>query len=337
MYNKPVAILTGVLLLIGFTFVVWYGLDRLEPHADWLSVETVAKVQAGGVLPIRVKILPQKQPCKMSIDLHWAIQRGKSQGYLISGGTVSVGSEGGSFDFNIKVPPKNGLNYVWAVIFLSPNGSWLNHTLLARTDLIPVKVTNGQSELIPVKVFGTEEVKKTSLKQKPHWLPQLVTALLFFGAGGLWHKSKPPSAGSIHPEITPRLWGILSLALLCAGLWELFGLEIVLGHKARTLAKALEFYGSRYSFQKIVVSVVAAGSTLFLVWMIKFRPVYPFWMSCFGIYLGIAFVNLLSLHALDAIAGLSWQGVTFVQALKLGFAGIITFGMFRSLYPRQLK
>jgi hypothetical protein len=38
------------------------------------------------------------------------------------------------------------------------------------------------------------------------------------------------------------------------------------------------------------------------------------------LYLGISAANLLSLHAIDRIADLSWRGVSLVQALKLGCA-----------------
>nr|HRD04700.1 glucan biosynthesis protein [Verrucomicrobiota bacterium] len=46
-----------------------------------------------------------------------------------------------------------------------------------------------------------------------------------------------------------------------------------------------------------------------------------------GLYLGISAANLVSLHAVDRFADLSWRGITLVQALKLACALLILIGI----------
>lgn len=85
----------------------------------------------------------------------------------------------------------------------------------------------------------------------------------------------------------------------------------------RAMARMGDVYHARSMFQKAIISVTFAAFTTFLCvgWrkqgLERVLPVF------FGLYLFIAAINLLSLHSLDKYAGISWQGVTLVEALKL--------------------
>jgi hypothetical protein len=112
-----------------------------------------------------------------------------------------------------------------------------------------------------------------------------------------------------------------------ACLWELFGLESRLGAQARAMARAWDFYYPRAVFQKAVISVVVAGTAVFLLWVRRAHGSRRLLLGCFGLYLGISAVNLVSLHVIDKVADLSWHGLTLVQALKLGCAATTLQGV----------
>ncbi len=324
-------------LLFTLAFAVWRGLNSLEPQAEWLKVEAPQWVKAGGTLPLRLHLAPQKQPCKLNVDLNWSKTHNVSEGLLSIGGTKAVGLQGGSFDFNIPVPPKNGIRYVKAVIYLSPNGKWYSHTQAATTDYISVQLTGNQIQVVPMKPLKVEPLKKApEVRPRSQLITRLPVALLFLMTAILWHKGLSSWANKIELGATNRFWHILTVALLFACLWELFNLETVLGDKARALARAGDFYYSRAIFQKAIISTVAAATVLFLAWLVIVRHPCRFWLACFGIYLGLATVNLLSLHAVDSVLALAWHDLTLIQSLKMVCAALTLYGIRRALVASRV-
>ena len=118
---------------------------------------------------------------------------------------------------------------------------------------------------------------------------------------------------------------VFLLALCC--LWELLGLEARLGAWARAMAHAGDFYYPRAVFQKVVVSVAAAGTIIVLLSIWRTRKSLRLLLASIAVYLAIAVVNLLSLHAIDQVADLSWHRLSIVQALKLACAAVTLRGV----------
>ena len=109
MQREPAARLrgrVGLILLVAAAAAVWWGLDRSEPRADWLRVEAPRRAIAGQPLPMRVHLVPLAEPTRLCADLHWGTTRDTSIGCLATGGTRAVGKEGGTFNFEIMVPPE---------------------------------------------------------------------------------------------------------------------------------------------------------------------------------------------------------------------------------------
>ena len=331
MHRETAAKLRGRvgLILLGAAAAIWWALDRSEPCADWLRVEAPRRAVAGQPLPMRVHLVPLAEPARLCADLHWGTSRDTSIGCLASGGSRAVGKEGGTFDFEIMVAPRAGLRFVTGVIYLSRTGSWHDHTLVAGTEVIPVSSnTTGQVEspLEQLRLQSPGDDAKTH--PRPAAIPRLLTALLFLAAMvAAWGVGQSPAGSSGRPGAAHRWWQVLAMLLALACLWEFFGLESWLGAQARAMARAGDFYYPRVVFQKAAISFAVAATAAFLFFVRRARSSHRLLFVGFGLYLGISAVNLVSLHAIDRIADLSWHGLTIVQALKLGCSAMILRGV----------
>src|ERR1035437_8773074 len=314
MQHEPAAKLrgrVGLILLVAAAAGVWGGLDRSDPRADWLRVEAPRRAVAGQPLPMRVHLAPRAEGGYLCVDLHWGASRDTSMGCLATSGTKAVGKEGGTFDFEIMVPPRAGLRFVTGIIFLSRTGSWQDHTLVAGTEVIPVSSnTAGQveSRLEQLRLQPPGDDPRAH----PHsaTIPRLLTALLFLAATvAAWGVGQSPAGSSGRPGPENRWWQVLAALLALACLWEFFGLESWLSAQARAMARAGDFYYPRAVFQKVVISVAIAATVLFLLFIRRARSSRRLLLVCFSLYLGISLVNLVSLHAIDKIADLSWHEI----------------------------
>ncbi len=253
-------------------------------------------------------------------------------GCLAVGGARRVGKEGGTFDFEIMVPPRPGLRFVTGVFYLSKTGSWIHHSLVAGSEVIPV--TSGTAEAVEIRleplrlqISGGGAIDHPPTAALPRWL----TALLFLAAAmAAWGAGLSANGSNGEARGGRRWWQGLAVLLALACVWELLGLEAWLGVKAREIARARDFYYPRLMFQKVVSSLAIAALVLFFL-LIRRAPRSRRLLLCAGaLYLAISLVNLVSLHAIDVIAGRSWHGVTLVQALKLGCAAMALLGVRRS-------
>jgi signal transduction histidine kinase len=150
------------------------------------------------------------------------------------------------------------------------------------------------------------------------FLAAMVTA---WGAGQL------PAGSSGRPGPENRWWQVLALLLTLACLWEFFGLESWLGAQAQAMAYAGDLYHARIVLQKVVISIAVAATGVFLLFVRRAHSSRRLLLVGFGLYLGISLVNLMSLHAIDRIADLSWHGLALLQALKIGCAAMTLRGV----------
>jgi hypothetical protein len=251
--------------------------------------------------------------------------------YLSSGGPKAVGKEGGTLDFLIPVPPRTGMRFVMPVVFFSPTGRWSDHKLAANAELIPV-VTDlavpNQAHLAPLRLQPSGGASPSH--PPPASAPRFLTGLLFLlsvvAAWATAASAKAPDGGS---STETRWWQVLCLLLALASLWELFGLENWLGTRARAMARAQDLYYPRAVLQKTVISMAVPATALLLAFIQRTRRSYRLALVSFALYLAISAVNLVSLHAIDKVADLSWHGVSLVQALKLCCATMTLAGICR--------
>jgi len=310
----------ALILVVAAAAAIWWGLDRMEPRVNWVRVEAPRRAVVGQPLPLRVHLAPLAEPTRVCADLHWATARNGTLGCLASGGSKPVGREGGTFEFQVRVPHVNELQFVTGIIYLTPTGRWRDHTLVASTEFIPVSRKAGaqvETRLKQLRLQPPDDDAKRPLRAAavPRWL----TALLFLAAAVVARRAVSATEAP-PPDLGTRFWQMLAVLLVMVCLWELFELESWVGTHARTVARAGDFYYLRAAFQKVGISIAGAAVILFLILGWRSHRSYRLLLVFFGLYLGISAANLLSLHAIDRIADLSWRGVSLVQALKLGCA-----------------
>lgn len=331
MNSRQIPSRTGIILFLAMTVAVWWALNYLEPRADWLRVESVRVATTNAPLPLRIKLSPSVQSGYLCADLHWATRRHSPQGFLAAGGIKLVPRPDGVFDFSVPVPARPGMRFVMGVIYLSPTGNWSDRTRAAITRVIPVN-TNGIPVLpsvlepLPVKPLNESPV----VRPPPSAFPRILTALIFLlAAVKAVTNGRSASVYQTNGGQTKRWWWAVASAFVLASLWELFDLETMVGDQARAMARAGDFYYPRVFLQKNAISFVTAATMISLVRIWRMQPPYRAGLWFFGLYLGLAAVNLLSLHAIDQVAERSWHGLALIQALKLGCAGLTLRGICR--------
>ena len=321
----------GLILFVVAAAMIWWGLNRAEGRADWLRVEAPRRALAGQPFPVRVHLAPWTEPGFLCADLHWGQTRDTPMRYLASGGPKAMGKEGGTLDFEIPVPRREGMRFVMVVIFSSRTGSWDDHKLAANTELIPVVSGAAAPEQTRLERLRLQRPDDASRSHPPlAYAPRLLTSLLLLASMiAAWAAGLPTKAANGRPGAETRWWQVLVLLLALACLWELFGLESWLGNRARAMARAADLYYLRVVLQKVMVSVAVAAAVLLLPFIRRTRRSRRLALVSFALYLAIAVVNLVSLHAIDKVADLSWHGVSLVQALKLGCAAMTLIGVCR--------
>jgi hypothetical protein len=319
--------LVGLILLVAGAAALWWGLDRWEHRVAWLSVETPRRAVAGQKLPLRAHLAPLAEPTRLCADLHWGTTRDTTMGYLSTGGSQAVSKAGGTFDFEMKIPPTQEVRFVTGVLFLSPTGNWQDHTLSAVTEVIAVSgnpADKAEGRLEPLRVFLPED--GTTGHQRPAAAPRWLTALLFLVAAmAAWGGGVSASESGAGSRRGNLWWRVLVVAMALACLWELLGMESWLGAKARAMARTEDLYYPRAVFQKVVISMTIAATIIFFLFIQRVNRSNRLLLTALALYLVISGVNLVSWHPIDKIADLSWHGLTLVQSLKLGCALLILF------------
>lgn len=319
----------GLVLFIAAAAMIWWGLERAERRATWLHVEAPHGACAGQPFPVRVHLAPLAEPGFLCADVHWGISRNTPMQYLATGGSKAVGKEGGTFDFTIPVPPREGMRFVMGVIYFGRTGNWGDHKLAANTELIPVisdTPAGGLTRLEPVRLQAPSELSEGH--PHPAAGPRVLTGLVFLVAlvAG-WGLARPINNSCRAPSDGSR-WSRMLLVLLgLACLWEVFGLESWLGEQARQVARSEDWYYPRGVLQKAAISLAVAAMMLLLLQIRRAHPSRRLLLVSFAVYVAIALVNLVSLHAIDRAADLAWHGLTLVQGLKLVCAALVLYGV----------
>lgn len=201
--------------------------------------------------------------------------------------------------------------------------------LAANTELIPVVSEPAgatQPRLEPLRLQTTSGTSSghSSASNLPRWLTGL---LLLIAVIGGWEARRSRKAPEGRPETEDRLGLALVVVLAMACAWELLGLEVWLGERARALARVGDFYYPRALVQKVVISMAVAAAVVVFPLIRRARKSDRLVVVAVGLYVVISAVNLVSLHAIDRVAELSWHGMSLVQAMKLGCAAMAVQGM----------
>lgn len=325
----------GIAVLVLVFLASYVLLDRSEHRPDWLSVEAPQVAFIGGSFEIRATLEDAVRATRIVCTLHRAGSDRRLREHVASSGPVRDVARGGTYSFLFDIPEKENLSFVSAVIYLSPTGSWQDRTLAAHTKLIPVKkgATAGEVRaLIKTRVYpsasaaddaAAERAARRPGRGPSPWAHPILFVILLASAMLCLAK-----AGRKRPEALPEetrdraVWLAFAAVLALCAFLELSGLVGHLSAWGRRLAMEANLYDLRKPYQKAIMAVVAAGALglflLFIRAMKKPGTPHHLWWAGIGLaaYLSVSFVNVLSFHAVDVARGMTWHGISPVDAAR---------------------
>jgi len=317
----------------------WSLLDRTEHRPGWLAVEAPAAAIVGQPLEIRVKLDKSVEATEISCTLHRAGTDRKIRGYLASSGPPRAAVGGEIYAFIFEVPEREDMAFASAIIFLSPTGEWPDGTRAVSTKLMPVKRDNSAEErlgLQKTRVYhystAAESAAAHAAERGPRsgpspWAHPVIFVILISSAALCRAK-----AGRKRPDASPEetkertIWLAFTAVFALAAFLELSG---IVGHLAawgRRLAEEGNLYDLRKPFQKALMAAVAAAalglSLLFIRALRKPGSHLSLWWVGIGlaIYLSASFISVLSFHAVDLARGMTWHGLSPIDAARGGGA-----------------
>ena len=332
----------GAALLI-VAAAVWFLLGRTEDRPGWLTVEAPATAVVGRPFEVRVTLKKSIGSSQIGCTLHHANADKKGWGYLTSSGPARSATGGGTYSFVFTVPEHEDTAFVFALVFLSPTGEWPQALRAANTQYIPIgRGETGAASLAPrrARVFHyptVAESDKTRTRgvrppSRPSvWIHPILGALLIAAAALSVFKarrSKPEAPPEQSRDRT--VWLAFAAVMAASAVLEASGLA---GHFAawgRHMAKELNVYNARTTFQKAIMaagSAAAVGLFILFIRAVRKPGSHRFlWWTGIGLaaYLAISFVAVLSFHAVDLARNLTWHGLSPVDGAR-GAGAIVAF------------
>ncbi len=307
-----------VAFLVGVGVTIWWGLNALEPRARWLKVDAPRAGRVGKPFPIRVHLEPINEASFLTADLHWGKSHDRSELYLSTGGSRKVDPSGGTYEFVLPVPPRPALRYVQVVLYLSPDGNWNTRTRAANSDFMEVTTNANEAtdaQLIPLQM--TEGTSSSIPPPAAKW-PHLLTGSIFVLAAALaWWRDRSNFGFGMKAAREAVRWRIPASTLILAAIWELTAMQARIDGLLREYAHQQDIYYLRGAVQKLAISLVLTAA-VWLLWQTRKVPAgQRFFFAVFSLYVTLAAVDLISIHAIDQVLERSWQGITLSQAIGM--------------------
>ncbi len=309
--------------LAALSVAAWLALDRLDGRAAWLVVDAPAHAIEGEPFPVRITITDARTPTWLVVDLHWSDRNGVARRFLSSGGRQQIGEAPASHSFAPQVVPREGLRSITVVAYTSPSGRWRDHDRAAVTRPIEVKAegfTPATAPLLRLRAFSAGEPPAADGSSAAgRWA---VAALLLAAA---LLSARTAAAG---PALRERLlWAAVAAAAAAAAAWELLAAGPHATRMLRAAAVEGDWYHLRTPLQKALVAAVpAAGVGLALLALRLAGAVGAgarVALAAFIFYAIVSAVDLMSLHAVDALARRAVGPLSLVQALQAGAAAVV--------------
>ncbi len=313
----------------------WALLERTEHRPGWLAVEAPEAAVVGHPLEIRVKLGRSVEATEISCSLHRAGPDRKIRGYLASSGPPRAAGGGETYSFIFEVPEREDMAFASAIIFLSPTGEWTEGTRAVSTKLMPVKrdgAAKGSLGLKRTRVYhystAAESAAAQAAERSPRsgpspWVHPVIFVILISSAALCRAKAGRKRQDTSPTESRERsMWLAFAAVFVLGAFLELSG---VVGHLAawgRRLAEEGNVYDLRKPFQKALMAAVAAAALgLFLLFIRALRKpgsrLFLWWVGIgLAAYLSASFISALSFHAVDVVRGMSWHGLSPVDAVR---------------------
>ncbi len=313
---------------------VWFGLGRLDHQVDWVSVTAPTRARVGEPLVLRVQVQRLTAPTYLCVDLHWTTNHHTTQGFLATSPPQWITTPGQALEFELSVPARPGLRFVNGIVFLSPTGTWSDHSMVANTDLIPVTEEMPAREFRSISLFSSSTANGYSAAPTAAW-PRILLGLLWFTAAVMTWVPHSRNSSSASPAQSAYRWNWLVLALAAIGLWELAGWETWIGIRVRSFTRTADLYHLRHWLQRGVISLIVGTILIRSVGWWRQRRAFPLPQFALELYLALIVADLFSLHALDQFLRFGGRGLLVIHILKLGLVATILIGLTRRSHRRD--
>jgi hypothetical protein len=320
-------------LLLVFV-ATWILLDRSERRPDWLIVEAPEVAVIGRPLEIRVTLKTDVRGGLVDCSLHRANAERKGWGYLASSGPARPAAKGVTYTFSFVVPEREETAFAFALIYLSPTGRWEDGTRAVTAPYMPVRGEGAAGagaglRKVPLYRYPTaaETARAKAKPPKPRgrpaaWIHPVLGALLLAAAALAAAAAGPRTAARADRTGERPAWLAIATPLAMSAVFELSGLAGRLTAWGRRLAEGQGVYDLRKPVQEAIIAATAAASLgLFFLFIRAVRRPGShrfLWWAGIGLaaYLSLSFVSVLSFHAVDAARGMTWYGISPVDALR---------------------
>ncbi len=340
------------LLVVVFLYIVIRAIfARMEPLANWLTVETPEFAVRGQPFHVRVTFQGIEEETFLCSHLHWSKRNRESQGYLASGRPYPKVQGDGIHEFNILFEDKEELRHLHVIVFLSPTGSWRDRTRGAHTELIPVRDFHKADASPPFKKRKAYVSYEMTNDEPPpdrirttheNRLPVRIAISILFSAGSmccLGVAIRQRKLDKTTRQKSPLRWAGSAMMFMLFASAELFDLQQGFTDWSRGTAERWDMYFFRKPIQEILTVLiisVAVGSVLFILTNLKQRRQNRnLGLILLGtiIYFVLSVASMLSFHAMDIVGSFAIRGILIVDVLKILAAGTALVGSAKSLLP----
>ena len=337
-----IVLFAAVPLLVFAAVWVMLGLFH-DPYADWLTVETPRSAVAGRPFDVRASVRKASEPSVLAVSVYVLGWNLKPVGRLPGFHPPAPIHAGDSREFRVDVEPMDKMAYLQFVLWLSPSGDWGTRTAGANTAPVPVttaKLPKGGGELRELRAFVNDKTPNLEAPFVPGGRPPepeaypassapfRVALAVLLALGGLAILAAPSArrgreghaGGSAGRERLLRT--ALSVLLFLLALSELFLLEGRLAGWGRALILRLDVYNFRQGFQKAGLGLIAAAAAVLILvaarTLRRRRDLAPLTLAATALagYLALSLAGAMSFHYVDVMRGISWNGISLVDALK---------------------
>jgi hypothetical protein len=340
MSEKQRKIIEAVLLVAApaFAFAATWAFLGLfhSPYAEWLTVETQPHAVVGRPLDVRLTVKEAPEQSKVTVNIYLLGKNRKVVGWLPAPSPPLPAHAGDRFDFRIDVKATDKMAFIQLVIWLSPTGDWRVRTKGADSDLIPVSDRAAASKGRVFKPIRTFAIRNTppdtpflpggqppAVESLPLWPSAVHLALAVLLAWGgvafsILAARRGPAAGLVSNSRHDRRLSLgAAVVLFLLAVSEFFMLEERIAGWGRELVVALGLYNLRQSYQKLGLSLIAAGLAAVLV--VSLRPLMrrsdraglAVAGVALAVYVGLALAGALSFHYVDVL-----KTISVIDALK---------------------
>ena len=320
--RRHIALPAVLLAVAGLT---WWVVNRGPEPAGWLHVEIPEQAVIGERFPVTVVLHVTRANELVRADLHWKDSRYDSRGLLSTAPAQLTGARERAYTFDLSVPARDAMAYVYGVIYVSPTGRWTERTRVCTFE--PIRVT-GKSE--PGRTQKRRRVAAFDLtfqptsKRSDSGVIRWTTATLLLVAGFICARLRRSGGvnGSSQADDDRVRWGWLALACLVAAIWEATTAESFLGDMLRKFAVHYGLYSKRRFFQQLLTTAAVVVSASVAAAALRRARVQPAsWLFCTAdVYWGISAVSFISLHDVDALLATPVLTIPVVQIVKLVLA-----------------